>query len=394
MGTTASEIEKVLKGLEEQGCTVRKSKLGYRVRFPDGDSHTLSASTEPRAMRNQRAVVRNHGLIWPLDPKPRVPKLPSPEAKATIPTPPATPAPKPTTVSKGDPATGFADPFAVPLTEGERKMIVTPTMATAWLEQNTSNRKLTTITVDKYAQAMRDGHWHYDASPIRFAKSGRLLDGQHRLWAVIESDTSQEFLVVTGLNEHSFVTMDTGKKRSFADVISIEHPSAKDPNALASITVLVKRWEQGYRGKQIRPTGRGANNTSIDEYLSFFNNNAEAIQDLAKRGREIARKVPGITTSMVALLMWIFEDIDAEDSEAFFDRLMRGANLDEGSPILALRNFLYRWATGKDQRSALPAELAVAVSIKAWNAWRAGREVRVLSYRPGGANPESFPRPE
>lgn len=387
MGTTQSDIEKVLRGLQEQGCTFRKSKLGYRVKFPSGDSHTFSASTEPRAMMNQRAVVRRQGLVWPLDPPAKTPKLPSPAAKATIPTPPSPPKVT-STPAKAE------DVLTIPKTAGERRMKVNPTIATAWLEQNTSNRKLTTTTVTKYTNFMNEGLWHYDASPIRFAKNGRLLDGQHRLWAVIESGTTQEFLVVTGLDERSFITMDTGKKRGFADVVSIEWPELKDVNAVASTAVLVARWEQGIRGKSMRPSGRSLNEAAMEENLSFLDANLERISDCAHRGREIARRVPGYTTTMVALLLWVFEDIDQEDSDAFFERLVKGTNLDDGNPILALRNFLYRWSSGRNSRSALPTDMAIAVGIKAWNAFRLGRDIKILNYRAGGANPEAFPIPE
>jgi len=33
------------------------------------------------------------------------------------------------------------------------------------------------------------------------------------------------------------------------------------------------------------------------------------------------------------------------------------------------------------------------VMLKAWNAWREGREVKILAWKRGGANPERFPIP-
>jgi len=67
-------------------------------------------------------------------------------------------------------------------------------------------------------------------------------------------------------------------------------------------------------------------------------------------------------------------------------------NLAEDSSILALRNYMSR-AIAATSRSKITADLAVALTIKAWNAYREGDPVRALSYRRGGASPETFPTP-
>ena len=69
------------------------------------------------------------------------------------------------------------------------------------------------------------------------------------------------------------------------------------------------------------------------------------------------------------------------------DLLASGAGLEEGSPILALRRRLESTDGWMKDRPAVTA----AWFIKAWNAWRAGREMQVLRWKVGGANPEPFP---
>jgi hypothetical protein len=68
---------------------------------------------------------------------------------------------------------------------------------------------------------------------------------------------------------------------------------------------------------------------------------------------------------------------------------MDGVGLDEDSPIRALRELFLREA--RSSRPKMRSELAAAFTIKAWNAYREGRAMKVVSYRIGGASPERFP---
>lgn len=378
MGSMHSDMTKVIKGLEEQGAKTRRTKTGYKVMFPNGEATVLHASGDRRVLLNQRAVVRNNGLVWPLDEKPRVPKLPKEPAPEPVPT-----APK----------SAPAIPKPVPtkeITEGIRRMEITPEAATNLLQFNTANRHLTQSTVDRYADMMRQGLWHYDASPIRFSRTNKLLDGQHRLWAVVESGTTQEFLVVTGLPDESFITMDTGKSRNFADILSIEFPDlATSFTHAAAATNLITKWQAGTRGKNLRSSH---GNLGSQTNLEFFRENQEAILLTARRSRSVASGIPNLTSTVVALMIWVFDEIDADDSEFFFQRLADGVGLEEGSPILALRNFFFKWK--ERNRTSIPTEFAIAIIIKAWNAYRRGDTAKILNWRAGGASPEAFPIPE
>ena len=68
---------------------------------------------------------------------------------------------------------------------------------------------------------MISGKWLFDGQPIRFDSDGFLLDGQHRLNAIVKSGTSQKFLIIKGLQNETFKVMDTGKNRNGSDALSI-----------------------------------------------------------------------------------------------------------------------------------------------------------------------------
>jgi hypothetical protein len=91
--------------------------------------------------------------------------------------------------------------------------MVTPTKAEEWLGANTSNRPLSKPTVRAFAEAMRRGEWVVTHQGIAFDSSGVLVDGQHRLAAIVEADTAVELTVFTDVGQGAFDVLDTGKRR-------------------------------------------------------------------------------------------------------------------------------------------------------------------------------------
>jgi hypothetical protein len=79
-----------------------------------------------------------------------------------------------------------------------KKIRVTPSMAQDWIDHQGVNRKVVPVVVDRYTEAMIDGKWRCDENfPIRFNDTGRLVDGQHRLHAVVKFGKPVEFFVAT-----------------------------------------------------------------------------------------------------------------------------------------------------------------------------------------------------
>jgi hypothetical protein len=105
-------------------------------------------------------------------------------------------------------------------------MAVTPDLATRWLEGNVHNRPLRQSTVERYARDMADGKWRLTHQGIAFDDSEQLIDGQHRLWAVVESKSTIEFLVTRGLDMSAQEYIDGGEKRTTTDVLSLRGEKA------------------------------------------------------------------------------------------------------------------------------------------------------------------------
>src|SRR5438876_1801624 len=103
-----------------------------------------------------------------------------------------------------------------------RVQTITPKKAQEYLEHNTTNRPLSQRTVRDFAQAMVRGEWRVTHQGIAFDTNGVLVDGQHRLAAIVEADVPVEMTVFTEVPVGAFDVLDTGKRRNAADVLAIE----------------------------------------------------------------------------------------------------------------------------------------------------------------------------
>lgn len=93
----------------------------------------------------------------------------------------------------------------------------TPDMAAADLEKaNTSNRKISQQWAEELANDMRLGKWRVTSDSIGYDRSGRLVDGQHRLWAVVLSGIGQWFTVVYDCDERNGEVRDRKRRDAMA----------------------------------------------------------------------------------------------------------------------------------------------------------------------------------
>jgi hypothetical protein len=98
------------------------------------------------------------------------------------------------------------------------KMTITPAMAANWLENaNTRNRPISDAVVARYARDMKGGHWQLSHQGIAFDPHGVLLDGQQRLWAVVEANVPVEMYVWFNLSPDTLMIIDGGHSRSLVD---------------------------------------------------------------------------------------------------------------------------------------------------------------------------------
>ncbi len=264
---------------------------------------------------------------------------------------------------------------------------ISSSTAAEMLEGNTSNRNVSDYKVDEYAMAMKKGNFPFTGEPIQITKKGRLLNGQHRLLAIIKSGVTIELLVVRGVEEDTFKYMDTGKPRSASDVLSIE--GIEYPSRIASIAKFAIKFKQGHLGIAANQnTGNGSNKLTNSEVSEFVNKNHQLLKVSMEYGYSSENnKVRILPGSLLGGLYFVFSKIDDDKASEFCTKLVNGINLGQNSPIRLLRQRLLQ--ANKSKSKLAPYE-KLALIIKAWNALRDGKPVSQIKWYTAT---ESFPKP-
>lgn len=262
---------------------------------------------------------------------------------------------------------------------------VTPERAQQLLEQNKNNRRVSAKNLEKVEAIMSRGEWRLNGEAIKVSTSGRVLDGQHRLLASVNTGTTFQTLIVYGLPDETQETMDSGKSRTLADILSLR--GYKSTHSLAAIVTAIIRSEI-YGIKSAVSSGTAARPVTNHQAVRRL----ETEPTLADIYNHVygATKV-GLQGKIAGMLYYRFSEIDSEDADFFFDRLASGAGLERNHPILSLRALLLNL---KSAPGTSNTTYVTAVTIKAWNKFRAGEDCTQLKFRTGGANPEAFPEPK
>lgn len=259
--------------------------------------------------------------------------------------------------------------------------VVTPALAEQWLMHNPSNRSISASKVEKYAAAIKRGEWRLNGEPLIFDVIGNLMDGQHRLKAVVTSGMAVRMLVVKGVNPDARWTLDTGKARLAADVLTMhgEHNSA----SLAGGLRLLLR----YKTDKFQSPGKdGLSNLQLVEFLQSHPRMRQAAAAAVGAGKTTINVF--LSKSERTFLQYIFSEVDSADTMRFFDLFTSGENLNRTHPILLLRNRLLAEKSTGTYR--LEQTVRLALIIKAWNAWRTGRSLVRLAWKHAL---EEFPEP-
>lgn len=134
-------------------------------------------------------------------------------------------------------------------TETARKERIDPRLAEEMLKTSAGNRKIRQHQVDDLAAAISRGEWRSISQCIGFNVRGQLIDGHHRLNAVVKSGVSIETIVVYGLPLDAVDVTDIGVKRSYADRLNL-------PASVSQVLRLGCQYATGTKSpslEQMRP---------------------------------------------------------------------------------------------------------------------------------------------
>lgn len=101
-----------------------------------------------------------------------------------------------------------------------KQVIITPEYAEELLKMNVNNRIVRSKKVAELAEAMKRGEWELTNDAIVISEGNILLNGQHRLMAVVKSGVPCPFILLTGAQDSAFDVMDTPVARRISDAIA------------------------------------------------------------------------------------------------------------------------------------------------------------------------------
>lgn len=242
---------------------------------------------------------------------------------------------------------------------------VTPALAREWLGKNLGNRNLKPVRIAQYVRDMNAGKFLVTGETIKFDWTGRLIDGQNRLTAIIEADCPARILIVRDLDPQVQKVLDTGAKRSAGDALKMSgHHS--NPHVLAATIRLLAGWENG----QLKNSASTAPDLTHSEVLDWYLSHGEDIDSAIALAQRWYKRIEA-TPSPLAATIFLTSQIDPAESFRFFVGM---AEMDLGGRDDPRTVLLTRLRSLHGEKS-IPAQQIYFI-LRAWNAWRASQPLR------------------
>lgn len=246
----------------------------------------------------------------------------------------------------------------------------TPEMARYWMTLNTSNRRLNTLSVNRLASDILEDRWRQNGESIKFDRENRLIDGQHRLAAIIKANRTVRLLVVRNLDPLSQHTVDVGVSRTAGQIAGML--GVGNPNDVTSLAHALMRYD--HARDAIWSASNSPTKPQIVEYVLANQSDLEHAILLASQARRAIRmrSVPYGLLAFHALRQHT-KDVWTQ----WHERIIDGVGLGQTDPRLILRNQVMR---RESKHGAWSQQEMTGWVIKAWNAWYTGREIKLLRF--------------
>lgn len=219
---------------------------------------------------------------------------------------------EPQTINRAD---GTASPLSAIV------MMVSPEMAKRWLERNhPNNRPITYKRAEAFANDIRADAWRLTHQAVAFDGEGLLIDGQHRLTAIVASGKPAEMLVIYNGAGSYHDPIDRVGPRSIATILGVK------TNATAGVNVL-RMFEIGYQ-----------------LYTPMTVHEAEGLMERHAAALATIATLPGrskLTGPIIGGVVWAMP-CGKERALDFAIKVASGEMIGRGHPAYAYRNWRER----------------------------------------------------
>lgn len=274
-------------------------------------------------------------------------------------------------------------------------MTIGPADAQELVKNRDHQRPTSKRNVTRFANDMRAGRWRLSGASIsiwedtqgEWGPKGELyvLNGLHRLFAVIESNTTQQFLVVYEDDPSVFDTFDNGLTRTVGTMVSLAI-GPENSQAISVMTNMVLHYERHSTEAWLSTL---VTKTEIAEWVK--------LQDRARlnqciRDYNTLRVQVGQLGHWYSALSWLVHKHSPNANRwlEFHEAVVHGNNLDKDDARLVLRNYLTRNQRSKNDRWLRQVEMALG--LKAWNAFITDTPRQLLIFRRDELDKSGMPK--
>lgn len=243
---------------------------------------------------------------------------------------------------------------------------ISPHAAEKLLANNVHNRPLKTSLVNRLTKIIDENRWVLNGDTIVVDTKQRLLDGQHRLHAVIRARQPIRTILVTGVDPEVFHTIDQGVKRNSADIFHV--CGVKNATTVGAAVRIF--WQV----KKCKPNRIGASQPTpeMDERVALFDENPW-IEDAVAQVVRQRQHLKGFPLTMFAGLFCAFREYNESAADAFLYHCVTGKV--RGNPACTLKQKML-WLMEQDY--TISAQAKCALIRVAWNHFAEGKPLSTL----------------
>jgi hypothetical protein len=279
---------------------------------------------------------------------------------------------------------------------------IDPTTALIMLQKNKKNRAQNKNNIQFYTQEMNANNWQCNGEGVIIDQNGNIMDGQHRLEAIVLSGKSQAFVVTRGVQRKAYTTMNQGSKRTTGQILN--QAGNTYGNDLSAIVRIVHHYNtQNFT--RLGKTGR-ISPTTTQTLLANYRKSHNTIDDSLLFAKATCKKkfACPFRPNYIASLHYILSQIDQADADFFIEYLTTGVinenyvyaiNPKKSLNVVCgeLNTIRNHFITLKSANSALikSRHYTIGTLINCWNRFQKGTKVSASGFKYDSPTHGNFP---
>jgi len=248
------------------------------------------------------------------------------------------------------------------------------------------NRNLNEDRVYHFVDVIKSGDWKDSNDMVCIDEEGILINGYHRLTAIKKSEIPIWVTLKKGMDRDSFKEMDTGKKRSPADMLTIK--GRKHSSTLARALKLYYLHE--LKGVKVFENSMEMHHIISNIEIDRLDDEHPRLPDSITYVKSLTQLVRLLPAGFLSFAhYYLVNKHDWSTVNKYFDGLARDGDIERVSPVYLLRNRLI-----EDQLCIgswrLELKHKIALFIKCWNYTLEGTDIKILRYSPKNEPMQNF----